>query len=245
LVGLVADRGAQVSWLVESSKGPKSIRKLLEQAGWRLDLTRSGKITRLTGVLDRAYEIPQPSAFRTDLGSKTVELFADYGVFSPGRIDDGTALLLDIALGERPVETVADIGVGYGPLAIGLVMNGIATRAVATDVDSVALWLAEQNAGRHSVRLDLALTDNPIEAESTALTVCNIPTHISSDGTRLLTDSLGMRAASGRVLAVVHSTLTDRYTRYFAALGRAVAATPGPQHTVLTVTAGRTSAHHG
>ncbi|HEX3813883.1 MAG TPA: methyltransferase [Mycobacteriales bacterium] len=236
LTSVVGEPGVEVTWLVESSKGPKTVRKALEQVGWKLDLKRDGRTTRLTGRSDRTYEPPAPLSFTAELGAKPAELFADYGVFSPGRVDDGTTLLLDVALAEQPVRAVADIGVGYGPLGLGLALNGIADRVSATDVDSVALWIAAMNAERLAVPTDLTLTDDPGGIEPTELTVCNIPTHISSAGTRLLTGALGERARHGRVLTVVHSSLTQRYTRYFTDLGRTVTAHEGPQHTVLTIT---------
>lgn len=79
-------------------------------------------------------------------------------MFSPERLDDGTELLLSVALHHRPVARVADIGVGYGALAIGLVLNGVAGSAIGTDVDAIALWLAGQNARHHGVSLALRLT---------------------------------------------------------------------------------------
>lgn len=235
LTSEVAEPGAEVTWLVESNKGPKTVRKALEQIGWSLDLKRDGRITRLTGLSDRTYEVPTPLSFEAELGGKKATLFADYGVFSPGEVDAGTALLLDVALAGPAVETAADIGVGYGPLGLGLALNGIADRVLVTDVDSVALWIAAMNAERLAVSMDLTLTDDPTEIDQTPLTVCNIPTHINSTATRLLVESLGKRARAGRVLTVVHASLTQRYTRHFTDLGLVVHPHNGPQHTVLAV----------
>ena len=96
----------------------------------------------LTGSPPEVAEPVQPKAYTTDIGGVAVQLAADYGVFSPAGIDAGTRLLLNVALRGPKVTTLADIGTGYGPLAVGLVRSGLAAHAVATDIDCVALWLA-------------------------------------------------------------------------------------------------------
>ncbi len=234
----LAKRGAEVTWLLDKKKGPRTVQRLLGEFGW--ELRRAGVVgdqVRLVGPPPAPSPPPPPRAFSALLGGRTVEFAADWGTFSPGRVDDGTALLLDVALNTQPVEVVADIGVGYGPLAVGLVANGVAERAVGTDVDSIALWLAGLNARRAGVALDLAWTRQPSDAEPTALTVCNIPTHLDRESTAELVGGLITRAAFGRLLMVVHASLADRYTRYFDARGIAPARHPGIAHVVLDVVA--------
>jgi 16S rRNA G1207 methylase RsmC len=233
LAARLAGDDAEVSWYAGKQQGPDSIRKLLEAAGWRLERERAGRLIRLRGRPPAEPDRPEPRRFTALLGSRRVELAADYGVFSPERLDDGTALLLDVALRQPPVDRVADVGVGCGPLAIGLVLQGVARAAVATDVDCVALWLAGENARACGVPLTLACTPDPAAIEPTPLTVCNVPTHIDRHETARFMAALAARARHGRLLAVVHASLEARYRRHLETHGLLVRRHPGAAHVVL------------
>lgn len=233
LAARLACDGAEVSWYAGRQQGPDSIRRLLEAAGWRLERERTGRLVRLRGRPPAEPDRPAPRRFTALLGGRRVELAADYGIFSPDRVDDGTALLLEVALRHPPVELVADVGTGYGPLAIGLVLAGAARAAVATDVDCVALWLAGENARASGVPLALTCTPDPAAIEPTPLTVCNVPTHIDRRQTERFMAGLAGRTRRGRLLAVVHASLEDRYTRYLEAHGLRVRRHPGAAHVVL------------
>jgi 16S rRNA G1207 methylase RsmC len=237
LAARLAGDGAAVSWYAARQQGPDSIRKLLEALGWRLERSKAGRLVRLSGRPPAERKRPAPRRFAARLGGRTVELAADYGVFSPERVDDGTALLLDVALRQPPVSRVADIGVGYGALAIGLVLGGVAPAAVATDVDCVALWLADENARARGVPVELACTPDPAAVEATPLTVSNVPTHIDRGETERFMAGLAARARHGRLLAVVHAGLEARYTRHLEAHGLLVGRHPGAAHVVLEVSA--------
>jgi len=233
LAGRLAGQGAAVSWYAARQQGPDSVRRLLEAAGWRLERDRAGRLIRLCGPPPPLPPRPEPRRFAAELGERRVDLAADYGVFSPERIDDGTALLLDVALRHPPVDRVADVGTGYGPLAIGLVLGGVAGAAVATDVDCVALWLAAQNAGACGVAVELTCTPDPAAIVPTPLTVCNVPTHIDRHETQRFMAALAGRARRGRLLAVVHASLEARYTRHLESHGLRVGRHPGAAHVVL------------
>lgn len=237
LAARLAGDGAPVSWLAGKQQGPDTIRKLLEGAGWRLERDRAGGLVRLRGVPPAGVARPAPRRFDARLGGRTVELAADYGVFSPDRIDDGTALLLAVALRQPRVGLVADVGVGYGALAIGLVLADVAPAAVATDVDCVALWLAARNARDLGVPLTLTCSADPASVEPTPLTVCNVPTHIDRAHTERFMAGLADRARHGRLLAVVHASLEARYTRHLEGHGLRVGRHAGAAHVVLDVSA--------
>lgn len=230
---------AEVSWYLDKRQGPDSVRKLLEGMGWAVGKDRKGRTVRLHGAPPAAATLPEPASFIARLGARQVRLAADYGVFSPGHVDDGTSLLLDVALRHPPVDTVADIGVGYGPLAIGLVLNSVAQVAVGTDVDCIALWLAEQNADAHGVPLALDCTPDPSSVQPTPLTICNIPTHINAEQTARFMTGLAQRAEHGTLLVVVHASLEDRYTRHLVSAQLRVSRHPGPAHVVLEATGSR------
>jgi len=234
---LVATRlaapGADVRWHLDRQQGPDSVRRRLEELGWTLTRDRDGRMVHLCGRCPADAPAPVPAGFTAALGERTVELLADYGVFSPGGIDAGTDHLLRLALAGPPVDAVADVGVGCGPLAIGLVANGVAGSAVGSDVDTLALWLAGENARRCGVALTLACTDDPVELPATALTVCNVPTHLDRQDTERLIGALARRARGGRLLAVVHASLEERYAELLERAGAEPRRHPGPTHVVL------------
>jgi 16S rRNA G1207 methylase RsmC len=238
LAWLVATRlsipDTQVVWHLDKQQGPDSIQRLLGSLGWRLEQTRRGRLRQLSGQAPAAACLPDPRQFTADIGGTQVRLEADYGVFSPTEIDAGTRLLLEVALRGPSVAALADIGTGYAPLAIGLLGNGIARRAVITDVDCIALWLAERNASMNCVTaIEATCSADPEAVEQTPLTVCNLPTHINAEQTAALMAGLLRRARNGRLLAVVHASLEARYARYFTQAGIRPARHPGVHHVVL------------
>ena len=231
LAGRVGTPDAEVNWQVDKQQGPRSIARLLTSIGWRLARRRSGRKTLLTGPLPSHRQRPNPRRFDAKLDGVELRLEADYGVFSPERLDAGTQLLFDVAKTSGSAETLCDVGTGYGPLAIGLVATGIAARAVATEVDSIAVWLARRNARAHGVDLSVVWSPDPLAVPSTPLTVCNVPTHINADQTHRLI--AGLAARGGRLLIVVHASLGDRYSRLVAQTGRRVRGHQGDSHVVL------------
>lgn len=90
----------------------------------------------------------RPGEVEFSVAGHDFTLAAAGGVFSAGRLDPGTAVLLRKA--ELPHEgtegTLLDLGCGYGPIA--LVLATLAPRATvyAVDVNERALALAAQNA---------------------------------------------------------------------------------------------------
>ena len=79
-----------------------------------------------------------------------LELDTDAGMFSPGRLDAGTRLLLDVAADPpgRPPGDLLDLGCGYGPIALVLAARAPATTVWAVDVNERALALCARNAAR-------------------------------------------------------------------------------------------------
>ena len=93
-----------------------------------------------------------------------LQLATDAGVFSPGRVDPGTRLLLDVAADPLSAPVVAglpgpdlgardlcgadllDLGSGYGPIALVLARRAPAATVWAVDVNERALDLCAQNA---------------------------------------------------------------------------------------------------
>jgi hypothetical protein len=224
---------ASARWRVERRHGPAAAQQALAPLGWRLRPERSGRWVLLRGAVPEPHELPPPRSFGTSVGGRTLRFEADYGVFSADELDPGSALLLEVASGLPAVEAMADVGTGYGALAIGLLAAGRATRAVGTEVDSIAAWLAERNAATAGVQLRVRLDPDPLSVERTPLTVCNVPTHLDAAHSAALMRALAERARDGTLLAVVHAGLEGRYRRHLELPGLRVSRHPGREHVVL------------
>jgi 16S rRNA (guanine1207-N2)-methyltransferase len=88
----------------------------------------------------------RPGTVHLVLPDVHLELATDSGVFSPGRLDPGTRLLLDTAP-PPPVEgDLLDLGCGYGPLALVLASRSPSARVWAVDVNERAIDLCNGNA---------------------------------------------------------------------------------------------------
>jgi 16S rRNA G1207 methylase RsmC len=229
----LASSAARVGWHLDKQQGPDSFARLLEGLGWKLERERRGRTTVLSGRPPEKIELPPPREFPALLGSRQAVLAADYGVFSAEHLDEGTELLLGVALAGPAVSRVVDVGTGYGPLAVGLLLNEVAGTAVGTDVDSVALWLAAHNARRNEAPLTLLWTPDPAEAPPAELTVCAVPTHINRPDTDLLMAGLAARARQGRLLITFHRSLEDRYRGHLERAGLEVRSHHGKAHVVL------------
>jgi 16S rRNA (guanine1207-N2)-methyltransferase len=88
----------------------------------------------------------RPGTVHLVLPDVHLELATDSGVFSPGRLDPGTRLLLDTAPPPPPEGDLLDLGCGYGPLALVLASRSPSARVWAVDVNQRALDLCHGNA---------------------------------------------------------------------------------------------------
>jgi 16S rRNA (guanine1207-N2)-methyltransferase len=88
----------------------------------------------------------RPGQVRVILPDVYLELATDAGVFSPGRLDPGTRLLLEEAPAPPPSGDVLDLGCGYGPVACVLAARSPGAAVWAVDVNERALELCERNA---------------------------------------------------------------------------------------------------
>ncbi len=89
-----------------------------------------------------------PRSVHVVLPDLHLELETDSGMFSPTRLDPGTRLLLDTAPQPPSSGDLADLGCGYGPLALVLAARSPGARVWAVDVNTRALELCARNAER-------------------------------------------------------------------------------------------------
>lgn len=82
------------------------------------------------------------------LAGQDVEVETAGGVFSPGRLDLGTEVLLRAVPAPPPTGELLDLGCGWGPVALTLARRSPAARVWAVDVNERALDLVRSNAAR-------------------------------------------------------------------------------------------------
>jgi 16S rRNA (guanine1207-N2)-methyltransferase len=101
----------------------------------------------------------RPGLVRVVLPDVYLELATDAAVFSPGRLDPGTRLLLDSSPAPPASGDLLDLGCGYGPIACVLAKRSPGATVWAVDVNERALDLCARNAaaaGLANVRCVLA-----------------------------------------------------------------------------------------
>ena len=85
---------------------------------------------------------------RVQLDGRTVELTTAGGVFSPDRLDAGTAVLLANTPAAPAGGHLLDLGTGWGPVALALAMQSAHATVWAVDVNERALDLVRRNAAK-------------------------------------------------------------------------------------------------
>ena len=88
----------------------------------------------------------RPGSVHVILPDLHLELRTDAGMFSPGRLDPGTRLLLDVAPPPPGGGHLLDLGCGYGPVRPGARRPSPAATVWAVDVNQRALALTAVNA---------------------------------------------------------------------------------------------------
>ncbi|MGI8949813.1 MAG: class I SAM-dependent methyltransferase [Ornithinimicrobium sp.] len=91
-----------------------------------------------------------------ELAGHTVTVHTAGGVFSPGDLDKGTAVLLRSAPPPPADGTFLDLGCGWGPLALTLALASPQATVYAVDVSRRALDLTRRNADRLGCAATLA-----------------------------------------------------------------------------------------
>jgi 16S rRNA (guanine1207-N2)-methyltransferase len=95
----------------------------------------------------------RPTEVEFEVAGRGYRLQAMAGVFSAGRLDPGTAVLLRKADLPAPwaTGTLLDLGCGYGPIAAVLARRAPQATIYAVDVNQRALELVRRNAGQRVI----------------------------------------------------------------------------------------------
>jgi len=162
----------------------------------------------------------RPSTVRLDLPDLSLTLRSDRGVFSGDRIDPGTRYLLAAAPAPPSAGHLADIGCGYGPIALTLATRSPGATVWAVDVNERALELTRANAaaaGLANVRV--ATPDAVPDGIRLAALWSNPPVRVGKAALHDLLDRwLGRLDADGTALLVVQRHLgSDSLHRWLEA----------------------------
>jgi 16S rRNA (guanine1207-N2)-methyltransferase len=164
----------------------------------------------------------RPGTVHVVLPDVHLTLATDSGVFSPGRLDPGTRLLLETAPPPPADGDLLDLGCGYGPLALVLAARSPAARVWGVDVNVRALELCHRNvlsSGLANVRCRSAA--DPGLPDSYQLIWSNPPVRIGKQALHeLLAAWLGRLAPAAAAYLVVQRNLgADSLQRWLADRG--------------------------
>jgi 16S rRNA G1207 methylase RsmC len=149
----------------------------------------------------------RPAAVEFSVAGRDYALVAASGVFSAGRLDPGTAVLLRKA--DLPTPATAgpllDLGCGYGPIACVLATEAPAATVYAIDVNARARELTAANAATLGLadRIRVHAPDE-VPADVTFAEIwSNPPTHVGKAEMHLLLERWLARLAPGGVAWLV------------------------------------------
>jgi 16S rRNA (guanine1207-N2)-methyltransferase len=164
----------------------------------------------------------RPGTVHVVLPDLHLKLATDSGVFSPGRLDPGTRLLLEAAPPPPADGDLLDLGAGYGPLALVLAARSPRARIWAVDVNRRAIDLCERNAAAAGLANVRCLSpDDPSLPGTFELIWSNPPIRIGKQALHaMLSGWLSRLAPGARAYLVVQRNLgSDSLQRWLAGAG--------------------------
>jgi 16S rRNA (guanine1207-N2)-methyltransferase len=167
----------------------------------------------------------RPSTVRLDLPDLSLTLRTDRGVFSGDRIDPGTRYLLTAAPAPPSAGHLADIGCGYGPIALTLATRSPGATVWAVDINERALELTRANAAAAGLTNVRVVTPEAVPDEvGLAALWSNPPVRVGKAALHDLLDRwLGRLHSDGAALLVVQKHLgSDSLHRWLEARGWSV-----------------------
>lgn len=137
------------------------------------------------------------------LAGHDVEIETAGGVFSPGRIDLGTQVLLRSVPAPPPTGAVLDLGCGWGPIALSLGLLAPAAEVWAVDVNERALDLVRRNAARLGLTIVAATPQDVPDDVRFAAIWSNPPIRIGKEALHALLESWLPRLLPGAAAHLV------------------------------------------
>ncbi|MFM7064882.1 MAG: class I SAM-dependent methyltransferase [Actinomycetes bacterium] len=152
----------------------------------------------------------RPGTVDLVLDGRTLPLRTDRGVFSADRLDPGTRVLLETLppFGALPEGALADVGCGYGPIALTLAARHPDRTVVAVDVNERARALCAENARTAGLAVDVRAADDVPAGLRLAAMVSNPPIRVGKAVLHeLLSEWLGRLVEGGEAWLVVQRHL--------------------------------------
>ena len=117
----------------------------------------------------------KPRTIHVRLAGADREVVTAAGIFSPDRIDTGTAVLLANVPSPPPGGNLLDVGCGWGPLSLTLALESPHATVWAVDVNERALDLVRANAERMSIPNIKAVLPENVPADLRFTTIWSNP----------------------------------------------------------------------
>ena len=136
-------------------------------------------------------------AITVRLADRDVTVETAGGVFSPGRIDQGTRVLLGSAPKPPPRGDLLALGCGWGPLALTLALQSPQARVWAVDVNERALDLVRRNAERLGLSNVRAVTPDDVPDVALAALWSNPPIRVGKTALHAMLERWLPRLAPG------------------------------------------------
>jgi 16S rRNA (guanine1207-N2)-methyltransferase len=151
----------------------------------------------------------RPATVRLDLPDVSFALRVDRGVFSAGRVDPGTKVLLLEAPPPPPAGNLLDLGCGYGPIALTLATRAPGATVWAVDVNERAVDLTRANAAAAGLANVRVATPDAVPGDVRFAAIwSNPPVRVGKPALHdLLTTWLARLAPGGHALLVVQKHL--------------------------------------
>lgn len=112
-----------------------------------------------------------------ELADQAIDLVSLPGVFSHGRLDEGSQLLLE-ELAPLPAGKVLDFGCGAGVLTVALARRNPGSRFEMVDVDALAVYCARETLARNGVEAEAYPSDGLSDVHGRlAAVISNPPFH--------------------------------------------------------------------
>jgi 16S rRNA (guanine1207-N2)-methyltransferase len=164
----------------------------------------------------------RPGLVQVVLPDLHLELATDAGVFSAGRLDPGSRVLLETVPPPPDRGDLLDLGTGYGPIALAMAARSPEATVWAVDTNERALGLCAANAARAGLgNVRCALPGAPELPGGFAAIWSNPPIRIGKQALHdMLASWLGRLAPGGQAHLVVQRNLgADSLQRWLQAGG--------------------------
>ena len=92
----------------------------------------------------------------------TMRLLTDNGVFSKGKVDEGSLAFLKVILPLDLGKNILDLGCGYGTIGLTLAVAKIDARVTLADINTRALTLCKKNADAYNLSQRVTILQSDI-----------------------------------------------------------------------------------